>query len=99
MDPSSKVQIADVKRWNSGGLSNRQFINAVKVQAATEALQAYMGTANTALTKDVGGALSVVSRAQADGTQGHQNWLVYPYDKQVPATAAVTIASAAGSGF
>lgn len=101
MDPSSKVQIADVPRWNSGGLSNKQFINAVKAQGANEALQALTGQAYTALTKDVGTAQAIVSRMEPDGTQGHQNWLVFPYDKQVPATGAMTIAPAAafGSGF
>lgn len=94
-DPASRIQIGDVERWASWGqLSDKVFINTVKMQGAMEmlaALGATVPSATAALSKNVGGAQTVVSRQGADGTQGFQNYGVYAYDKGVPATGAVSI--------
>ena len=95
LDPASKVQIGDVQRWASYGmLSDKKFINAVKLQGAMEMLSALgmaVPSATAALTKNVGGAQPVVSRVSEDGTQGFQNYGLYAYDKGVPATGAVSV--------
>lgn len=94
-DPASRIQIGDVQRWASWGyLSDKKYINAVKMQGAMEmlsALGAAVPSATAALTKNVGGAQAVVSREDAAGAQGFQNYGVYPYDKGVPATGAVSV--------
>ena len=95
-DPASKIQVADVQRWASWGmLSDKKFINSVKMQGAMEMLSALgmaVPSATAAMSKNVGGAQAVVSRVAPDGAQGYQNYGLYAYDKWVPATGAVSVA-------
>lgn len=103
LDPASKIMIADVPRWQGGGLlANKEFINALKIQGAMEALQALAlpgGTPYAALAKDVGQAHAVVSHLGPDGQQGHQQYGVMAYNSHVPGTLAVSTAPTAAVRF
>lgn len=94
LDPASKVMIADVPRWaHGGGLANKQVLNAFKIQGALEVMsQLGIASPTAALTKNVGAAQAVVSRVTPLGDQPLQNYLSFPYDMNVPATAALSTA-------
>ena len=92
LDPSSKIQIADVGRWAGGLLADKGFVNSVKLQGAMEALQTLVPAGQSpyaALTKNTGLAHSVVSHLGENGQQGTQQYGVDAFKGSVPGTLAV----------
>jgi hypothetical protein len=102
LDPASKIQVADVALWAGGGLADKGFINAVKLQGAMEALQELVPAGSTpyaALTKTTGLAHSVVSHLGVDGQQGTQQFGTDAFKGTVPGTLAARTRPTAAALF
>jgi hypothetical protein len=94
-DPASRLFVGDVRRFNDGQGANKQFLNGIKVQAASEALARAGVTAPVAaLAKRDAYTVPYVA-VGAPGVYSTATYNTMPLDKQMYVGGAVTTSLAA----